>query len=340
VKTRPTIRDVARGAGVSPSTVSVVLNNVHGARVAPDTRRRVTEAARRLGYAADPTARALRTQRTHTIGFLSDEIATTPYAGRLVQGAQEAAWRRGMLLLLLNTGGDAAHEQEAISTLVHRRVDGIVYATMYHRVVEVPRIRAGIPLVLLDARPAGGGVPCVVPDERAGAAAAATELLEHGHRRIAFVQDADGVPAAAERLEGFRETLAAHGIALDADLVVAEHPSAAGGRRALLRLLDLPDPPAAVFCFNDRMAMGAYQVAAARGLRIPEDLSVVGFDDQREVADALWPGLTTVALPHHAMGVWAVEALMGDEKAGAAEERMPCPLIRRQSVGPPPGSGT
>jgi LacI family transcriptional regulator len=299
----------------------------------------VTEAAERLGYAADPTARALRTQRTHTIGFVSDEIATTPYAGRLVQGAQEAAWRHGMLLLLLNTGGDAAHEREAISTLVHRRVDGIVYATMYHRVVEPPRVRGAIPLVLLDARAAGGGVPCVVPDERAGAAAAAAELIGHGHRRIAFIQDEDGVPAAVERLEGFRATLAASGIALDPELVVADHPSAAGGRRALVRLMELPERPTAVFCFNDRMAMGAYQAAAARGLRIPEDLSVVGFDDQREVADALWPGLTTVALPHHAMGAWAVEALIGGTE-GALEERMPCPLIRRQSVGPPPGEGT
>src|SRR4051812_18629338 len=258
---RPTIRDVAENAGVSPSTVSVVLNDVNGARVAEETRRRVTESARRLGYAADPTARALRTQRTQTIGFVSDAIATTPYAGRIVLGAQDAAWRKGMLMLLLNTGGDAEHEREAIRALVHRRVDGILYATWFHRVVEPPRVPAGVPLVLLDARPSAPTVSYVVPDERAGAASAVTELLDAGHRRIGFAQDEDDIPATAERLRGYRETLDAHGIGFDERLVVSERPIPEGGRRALPRLLDQPDPPTAVFCFNDRMAMGVYQAA-------------------------------------------------------------------------------
>jgi LacI family transcriptional regulator len=333
MSTRPTIRDVAEHAGVSPSTVSVVLNETNGARVAPDTRKRIFASAELLGYAADPTARALRTQRTHTVGFVSDVIATTPYAGQMVQGAQDAAWRQGMVMLLLNTGGDAEHEREALRTLVHRRVDGIVYATMYHRVVAVPQVGA-TPIVLLDARPAGEPVPCVAPDEYAGAASAVTELIDHGHRRIGFVQNEDDVPATAERLAGYRETLEAHGIAFDPGLVVSdESTTTQGGRRAAARLLDRPDRPTGVFCFTDRMAMGAYQAAAERGLRIPQDLSVVGFDDQQEIAPALWPGLTTVALPHYEMGVWAVEALLGVNDGG--EARMPCPLVRRESVGAP-----
>jgi LacI family transcriptional regulator len=323
---------VAQHAGVSPSTVSVVLNDTDGARVAPDTRRRIAESAELLGYSADPTARALRTQRTHTVGFVSDVIATTPYAGRMVQGAQDAAWRQGMVMLLLNTGGDAEHEREAIRTLVHRRVDGIVYASMYHRVVEVPHA-GSTPIVLLDARPAGKPTTWVAPDEHGGAASAVTELLDHGHRRIALALEAGDIPAARERLAGFRETLAQRGVEFDPMLVVREVGDTEGGRRAAERLLDLPDPPTGVFCFNDRMAMGVYQVAAARGLRIPHDLSVVGFDDQQEIAAALWPGLTTVALPHYEMGVWAVEVLLGLKDGG--ETRMPCPLIRRESVGAP-----
>ena len=333
---RPTIRDVAENAGVSPSTVSVVLNGVNGARVAEETRRRVTESARRLGYSADPTARALRTQRSQTIGFVSDAIATTPYAGRIVLGAQEAAWRKGMLMLLLNTGGDAEHEREAIGALVQRRVDGIVYATWFHRVVEPPRVPGSVPLVLLDARPSEPTVSYVVPDEKAGAAAAVTELFEAGHRRIGFAQDEDDIPATGERLRGYRETLEAHGIAFDERLVVRERPAQVGGRRALPRMLDQPDPPTAVFCFNDRMAMGVYQAAAGRGLRIPEDLSVVGFDDQQEISAAVLPALTTVALPHYEMGAWAVEAIFRGPDEGPVEMRMPCPLIRRASVGPPP----
>ena len=339
VRSRPTIRDVAEHAGVSPSTVSVVLNDTDGARVAADTRRRVAESAEFLGYSADPTARALRTQRTHTIGFVSDVIATTPYAGRLVQGAQDAAWREDMLMLLVNTGGDAQYEQEAIRTLVHRRVDGIVYATMYHRIVDVPAVGGGIPVVLLDARPAGEPVPCVAPDEAAGAALAVTELLRHGHRRVGLALNLEDVPAAVERLRGYRDTLASHGIAFDADLVVREDSTAQGGRRAVQRLLDLPDPPTGIFCFADRMAMGGYQAAAERGLRIPQDLSFVGFDDQDEIASALWPGLTTVALPHYEMGVWAVEVLLGLREEAAMETRMPCPLIQRQSVGTPGSAG-
>jgi LacI family transcriptional regulator len=179
----------------------------------------------------------------------------------------------------------------------------------------------------------------VVPDEVAGARAAVRELLDHGHRRIALAHNREAVPAAEERLRGYRGTLAASGIAFDPALVAPDDSTTEGGRRALARLLDLPERPTAVFCFNDRMAMGAYEVAAARGLRIPEDLSIVGFDDQPEIAAALLPGLTTVALPHHEMGTWAVEALLGRPPPAsgdaAVERRMPCPLIRRQSVGPP-----
>jgi LacI family transcriptional regulator len=335
MRARPTIKDVAQRAGVSPSTVSVVLNDVDGARVAAETRRRVMAAAEQLGYAADPTARALRTQKTRTIGFVSDAIATTPYAGQMVQGAQDAAWQHGVLMLLLNTDGDREHEREAIRTLVHRRVDGIVYATWFHRVIEPPQVPEGMPLVLLDARPAEPTVPWVVPDERAGAAAAVQELLAHGHRRIGFVHDAEDVPAAGERLRAYRETLEAHGIPFDAELIAREEASAAGGRRALPRLLDLATPPTGVFCFNDRMAMGVYQAAGARA-RIPEELSVVGFDDQPEIAEALLPGLTTVALPHRDMGVWAVERLLAAGDDAALEMRMACPLIRRQSVRSPP----
>jgi LacI family transcriptional regulator len=270
-------------------------------------------------------------------------IATTPHAGRLVQGAQDAAWRAGMLLLLLNTGGDPEHEREAIQTLLHRRVDGIVYATMYHRVVEVPRLRPGFPLVLLDARPADRSVTCVVPDEEAGATAAVTELLAHGHRRVGYVCDRDDVPAFAERLRGYSDALTAHGVAFDPELVVRGESSTRGGRAAVARLLELPQAPTGVFCFTDSMAMGAYQVAAERGLRIPADLSVVGYDNQELIASALSPGLTTVALPHYEMGVWAVETLLGlvgaqpDAPAPAPiEMHMPCPLVRRESVGPPP----
>lgn len=326
---RTTIKDVAQHAGVAPSTVSVVLNDVNGARVAPETRERILTSARELGYAADPTARALRTQKANTIGLVSDAIATTPYAGQMLQGAQDAAWKRGMLMLLLNTGGDPDLQQAAIDTLVQRRVDGIIFATWYHQVVPVPEVPKGLPLVLLDARPADRDVSFVVPDEQAGAAVAVAELLDHGHRRIGFLQENSDIPAAAARLIGYRDTLAAAGIAFDPALVTRDTGNAEGGRRALPRLLALDEPPTAVFCFNDRMAMGAYQAAAAHGVRVPEELSIIGFDDQPDIASGLHPGLSTVALPHYEMGAWAVETVLTDQ---VRELRMPCRLVRRGSV--------
>jgi LacI family transcriptional regulator len=338
---RPTIKDVALLAGVSPSTVSVILNGVDGARVAEDTRRRVTEAAESLGYEAHPLARGLRTQRSQTIGFVSDLVASTPYAGQMIQGAQDAAWRAGMLLLLVNTGRNADLERHAIRTMLQRQVDGIIYANMFHGITRVPHLHPARPLVLLNGIPAEGVVPNVVPDEIAGGAAAATELVEAGHRRIAYVAESRDIPAVELRLRGYQEALNRHGAQFDPALVLREEPGAVGGYRGVSWLLDLPEPPTAVFCFNDSMAMGAYRAAAERGVRIPDDLSVVGFDDHPLIASSLAPGLTTVGLPHYEMGEWAAETLLElAEGATATTGRplqmlMPCPLVRRDSVGPP-----
>lgn len=337
---KPRIKDVAARAGVGVSTVSVVLNNVEGARVGPETRERILAAARDLGYTSNPIARSLRTRRTQTIGFVGDEIATTPFAGRMIQGAQDAAWRAGYLLFLVNTGGEQALERRAVRALLDRRVDGVIYATMYHRHVEVPEALADVSTVVLDARPIGGAMPYVVPDERGGAAAAVGELLRAGHRRIGFATESLDVPAASGRLAGYRETLAEAGIPVDPELVVAEHGDTTGGYRAARRLLDLDERPTAIFCYNDRMAMGCYRAAAELGLRIPYDLSVVGYDDQDLIAPELSPALTTVALPHYEMGAWAFRRLLElIQDAPEAREQghlMPCPLVRRDSVGPPP----
>ncbi|MGP3963928.1 LacI family DNA-binding transcriptional regulator [Nonomuraea sp. 3N208] len=337
---KPRIKDVAARAGVGVSTVSVVLNNVEGARVGPETRERILSAARDLGYTSNPIARSLRTRRTQTIGFVGDDIATTPFAGRMIQGAQDAAWQAGYLLFLVNTGGEHALERHAVRALLDRRVDGVIYATMYHRHVEIPELLGDVSTVVLDACPTDGSMPYIVPDERGGAAAAVGELLRAGHRRIGFATEALEVPAASGRLAGYHETLAAAGIPADPELVAAEHGTTTGGYRAAGRLLDLDERPTAIFCYNDRMAMGCYRAAAERGLRIPHDLSVVGYDDQDLIAPELSPALTTVALPHYEMGLWAFHRLLGliqdDPEQRDQGYLMPCPLVRRDSVGPPP----
>ncbi|MEV0001840.1 LacI family DNA-binding transcriptional regulator [Micromonospora sp. NPDC050980] len=336
---KASIRDVAAAAGVSVTTVSHVLNNKSGTRVSSETRERVETAARRLGYAANGLARGLRLQRSQTLGLLGDEIATTPYAGRMILGAQETASARGWLLMLLTTGRDPQVERREIQALARHRVDGVLYATMYHQVVRVPDELRPMPVVLLDAADADGTYPSVVPDERGGGEAAVRELLAHGHRRIGFVTNVDDIPATHGRLEGYRDALREAGVPFRPELVLAEISDTHGGHRAARALLDRPDRPTALFCFNDRMAMGAYRAAGELGLRVPSDLSVVGFDNQELIAEGLHPGLTTVALPHYEMGSWAVTTMVelldqpkGTRRRAAGPVVMPCPLVRRESV--------
>jgi LacI family transcriptional regulator len=335
---RARISDVAAAAGVSVTTVSLVMNDVES-RISDETRQRVREAARAVGYAPNSVARGLRTQRTRTVGLISDQIATTPFAGRMLAGAQDAARDNGHLVYLIDTGGDAEIEREAIDALTAQQVDAMIYACMWHRIVDVPQ-GVSAKTVLLDCRPAKGGYRSVVPDDRAGGAAAVRELVAAGHRRIAYIDTDDGPIASRLRHEGYLEALAEAGIPADPALHITGDTSAHGGRAAAEVLLDLPDDerPTGIFCFNDRMAAGVYIAAHRRGLDIPRDLSVVGYDDQQLIAAEQDPPLTTVALPHYAMGRWAMEVALGVRAEGDedAAHLMECPVIRRDSVGPPP----
>lgn len=330
------IKDVAARAGVSVTTVSHVLNQVPGKRVSEDTRQRVRAAAQELGYAPNALARSFRLQRSQTLALVSDEIATTPHAGRIILGAHEAASKQGWLVVLVNTGCDAEWEAREIEALKQRRVDGFLYATMYHRDVTLPSGLADVPTVLLDAKTADPSVSWVVPDEAAGGRTATEALLAHGHRRIGFLNNIDDIPASHGRLEGFRAALRDAGVPAREDWIRTATPNSQGGLEAARMVLGSEDRPTALFCFTDRMAMGAYHAAAELGLRIPDDLSIVGFDNQELIADGLHPGLTTVALPHYEMGAWAVERLIRliEEPAEAEAEqvRLTCPLVSRGSV--------
>jgi LacI family transcriptional regulator len=335
---RTTIRDVAEAAQVSVTTVSHVLNGVTSARVAAETRQRVTEAADRLGYAPSRMARGLRLKESLTLALIGDQIVTTPYAGRIVQGAHDAAFEHGRSLLLFNTGGSLEVEQRVLETLGTYQVDGVIYAAMYHRQVVVPSALDSYPVVLLDCFGDASSPPAVVPDEYQGASDALRQLIDAGHRRIGHITIPEAIPARTARLRAVRDALDAVGAA--APLVAEGRNDAAGGFSAASELLDRADRPTAIFCFSDRMAMGAYRAAAELGLSIPRDLSIVGFDDQELIADGLHPGLTTVALPHYEMGVWAVNSLIdlshgeNDLQPGQVN-LMACPLVMRSSVAPP-----
>ena len=337
--TRVGIREVAKAAGVSVTTVSHALNDATSSRVKAETQQHVRDVAKNLGYAPNRLASGLRNQRSQILGLVSDEITTTPFAGAMIRGAQDAAYERGYVMMVVNSGLDSELEHREISMLQQHQVDGVVYARLYHQGVELPRELAGMPTVLLDAVTGDAAVSSVVPDEVNAAETAVETLIRAGHTRIGMINNVDDIPATHGRLDGFRNALRRHGIEHDPRHLVIGVADTAGGRETALDLLSQPDRPTALFCFSDRVAMGAYQAATALGLRIPEDVSIVGIDNLELIADALWPGLTTVALPHYEMGRWAVNRILDDiENPGAPAEqaRLACPRIERGSVGPPP----
>jgi LacI family transcriptional regulator len=329
-----TIKDVAQLATVSPTTVSLVLNDVANSRIPDATATRVRAAAAKLGYAPNPLARGLRRRRTDVIALISDTITTTPFAVRMIEAVEQVVRRNGLLLLLVNTGGDASIERAVVSTLGRQQIDGFLYACMHHRIVDPPE-GLGTNVVLLNARTRRGRLPAVIPDDRGGARVAVTELLDQGHRRIGFINDAHRPVAAGLRLAGYRDALKAYGVRFDRRLVLDAEPTLEGSATAAIQLYDRIGVTA-LFCFNDRTAVGAYHGLRQRGYAVPADVSVVGFDDQEFVAAYAEPPLTTVALPHHAMGEWAASALI-DLIAGhpvpTGVTAMPCELVRRGSVG-------
>ena len=337
------IRDVAQLAGVSVTTVSHVLNNTPQMRVAEETKERVRHAAKTLGYGPNRIAKGLRTKKSGLIGLLSEEIATTPHAGRIILGAQNAARMHGLNLLIINTDRSLNDlYQDDLQVLIDNRVEGILYATMFHREVTLPPNLQGRKTILIDARESSGIVPSVVPNETQGAITAVNFLIDAGHRRIGFLNNSDDVPATHERLIGYKNALSNHDIEFEKELILQSASEAKPAYEIAKKLLARANRPTAIFCYNDRMAMGAYRAAAELGIKIPEELSIIGFDNQELIADNLFPGLTTIALPHYEMGIWAVEKFLqkSDEvKAGDQQENYPvrldCPLVVRKSVAPP-----
>lgn len=336
---QPTIRDVAALAGVAPSTVSVVLNEVEGARVSSDTRRRVREAAEVLGYTGNDNARHLRRGRRAktTVALVNDVIAAGPYGGALIEGAQAAAWRHGALLAVLNTQGHPDREAEALRAARQHHADAVVLASLSLHARPVPD-RDDV--VLANAVPAPGSraVPHVVPEEWGAGGCLARELIELGHTRIA-VATVTGSLAATARLRGFRAALRRAGIALEDAAVVRSNPvdaTADGGYRAARALLADDPSITALWCFNDRMAMGAYRAAAEAGRVVPETLTIVGFDNLEPVAESLAPSLTTMALPYYEIGELAVEIALDRRhpvrRSPSQRARVASTLIRRFSA--------
>ncbi|MGP5624569.1 LacI family DNA-binding transcriptional regulator [Brachybacterium alimentarium] len=333
---RPTMHDVAASADVSQAVVSIVLSGSYAGRASETTAQRVRDAASELGYRPNLQAKSLKTGRTEIIGLVGDEVATSPFSGMMIKGAQDRAWQEHHTLMTVDTGGDDALERAAVETMLSHQVHGILYTAMFHREVKIPRAALDTRVVCLNARDVEGRAPSVVPDEVTGGYEATRALLDAGHTRIAMINIHSTIPAAVGRLEGYRRALSEAGLARDPALVRPGDGTHRSGVDAVEDLLALPSPPTAIFCGTDRTALGAYQALAAKGLEIPGDISIVGFDNQDVLRDFFQPPLTTVQLPFAEMGDRAA-ALVLDASAPAAVHLIHCPVIHRESVGPPKG---
>lgn len=336
------IQDIAHRAGVSRGTVSRVLND-HPA-VSDETRSRVLNVMEQLNYRPSFSARHMRTASSNLFGLLTDEVITTPYAVDMIRGAQETLWEHGKVMLVVDASYGRDNTQASLEALLERRVEGVIYATMYHRSVVLPPQASQLPIVLANCFAEDRAFPSVVPDEFTGGYRATQLLLEKGHRRIAFINlgsptnrpTRPPVPASIGRLNGYRHALAEYNVPFDETLHRYSNQTPHHNYQLARELLQLPNPPTAFFCGNDRTALGCYGALLELGLRIPADVAVVGFDNQLDIAEGLWPPLTTIQLPHYEMGKWAVEYLISakDKPAPAQpiQHQLDCPLILRESV--------
>jgi LacI family transcriptional regulator len=326
------MREVAAAVGVSVATVSLVVNNKKDARIGAATRRRVQEAIRELGYRPNALAKNLVQGSSRFIGLVADAIATTPFAGQIISGAQDEAWKHGFVLLVANTEGNESAEREAISMMLEHKVLGILYSTWFHRAAEIPVALRETDFVLVNCFSPDGDSTAVVPDEVQGGRTATDMLVDRGHRRIAFINTTTAAPARDGRLRGYREALDSAGIPFDPDLVFDAIPNQEGGYGCVADLLR--HQVTAVFCHNDRVAMGLYDGLRQHGLTIPHDMAVVGFDNQEVIAAHLRPPLSTVALPHYELGAAGVRLLLGlGESPDHALVKIECPPVERDSVG-------
>ena len=340
-RTRVTLADVAQAAGVSRTTASLVLSDRGDElRIAEASQERVRRVAAELGYRPNMLSASLRSGTSRTIGFISDTVATSQLAGDMIKGALEGARRHGYMLFIGESEGDEQEQERLIEAMLDRQVDGLIMASMFTRERSMPKSLAARKIVLLNTLPSDNRLiaPVVIPDEYTAGREAARLLLEAGHREIHLIGAGPTSADVPRETVAGRERLA--GI-LD-ELKAAELQPASGSMRhiwlpsdgwaATTGLISSGVRRGAIITFNDRLAFGAYQAIGEAGLSVPDDFSIVSFDDH-QLASWLHPGLTTFAIPHRELGLRALDVLLADDdQEPPLIERLSMPIRRRGSV--------
>lgn len=357
-----TIYDVARIAGVSPKTVSRVLNG--DAPVKKHTKDAVDKAIAELGYVPSTAARAMRSNKSGLVGLITGAISLSPHRSEnaglpdlhIVQGIQRAMEASGKTLLIADTGGQMDRIPQLIRTFEEHRVEGLLYVADHHREVSLPPVSAATKLVLANCFD-DKGTPAVLPNDHQGQFNLVNSLIAKGHRRIAYLSLSTQHVASRLRMEGYKAALSAANIDFDPLLLVpaeVDNSDTDAGVQilwdAIDRVLTLPEPPT-VICFgNDRMAMRAYGILRSRGVSLPDELSVAGYDGHRLITETLYPTLTSAELPYAAIGIRATELLLGmvngtadvptqpilvggPVKPGNSVKDLPTPITKLSSIG-------
>lgn len=336
------IYDVAKRAGVSPKTVSRVLNN--DAPVAQKTREAVERAMAELEYFPSFAARSIKSQKSGLIGLITGAISTVADrpadAGlpeiHIVQGAQNVFEASGKTLLISDTGGKSERVPHLIRTFRQHRVEGLLYVADHFKRVDLDLPEGAMKVVLvncIDDR----GTPAVVPDDESGQLALTRKVVQAGHRRIAYLTLGRAILATKARVAGYRRALEEGGIAFDPELVAASELYGTKGEHQLIwdaldRFLTHLNPPTAICCGNDRLAMAVYGILRDRGVSVPDQISVVGYDDHRLVSETLFPALTTAELPYNAMGARAADLLLSMISQPETATPMQPVYVRGQTV--------
>lgn len=331
---RITIADVARRARVSTATVSRALNGKGSIDV--DTRARVEAAMKELNYTPNLTARHLGQGKGYMIGLVLPDIAN-PFFPLVARGAGDVATQHGYTLVLANSDGNEQTEADALRALLGRRVDGILLAPAAAQSPGLVDLVAGrIPAVLLDRPVPGAHVDLVTGDNREGGALTARHLVALGHRRLGLIAGPENLASAAERREGFLDAARAAGAETKPEWQASGNFQLLAGYEAMMRILSVPERPTAVACANDLMALGALRALRVAGVKVPEEMALIGYDDI-PMASLSDPALTTIVQPAYRLGAAAMERLLarvdGGEEGPPFTTVLPVRLVTRESCG-------
>lgn len=346
---RVTLSQVAESSGYSVTTVSMVLNNKKGTRISEKTAEKISRIAEELGYSADPTARSLRTGKTEAIGFVSDNVTITRFASEMVTGVVGRAEAADHVVLISECGDDPPGRKRSVDALLDRRVDALVVGLMRAHRTTLPRRAASVPTIVVNG--SAEGFPQVLPDEYQAGFDAASYLLDHGHRSIGLIgrdpsqRDPQWSVTISERFAGVDAAMKEAGLSFAGEFDTKTWEPENGYEAGLALLGSFPGITA-VLCANDRLAFGVYRAAAEKGRSIPEDLSVMSFDDE-QLASYLHPGLTTMRLPYEEMGRIGASYVLSSLHRGPKQNNesrledldgrqdqilVPMPLVERHSV--------